>query len=302
MDLVDSLRIYLRVVDTASFTKAAETLHIDVPRVTRAVKSLEIHLGTRLLNRSTRHLSITESGASIIDRAKRILEEVGTLEDSASHSSQKPHGKLRVNLPLSIASGIIAPALPQFIEAYPAIQVELDTTDRHIDLVQSGVDCLIRTGVMSNLDLIAKKIGTAPAVICAAPNYLSSYGNPQHPSELADHVAVNYISSLTHKPRPWQFTKEGVELTPISMNSIVSVTDAKALEAFTIAGLGIGILPAYAAEESLKSGALVEILAGYRPYPREVFLLRAPGPNRLKVDVFTKWLTKQFDWHPSLTA
>lgn len=300
INLLNAMQVFVRVVETGSFTKAADALQMEVPRVTRAVQSLEAHLNTRLLNRSTRHVSVTEHGKRCLEHCRAVLEHLHTLEDEMIDADASPRGVLRVDLPAILAHHIVIPALPDFLARYPELRVELSTTDRRVDLIKEGLDCIIRTGLLDDIDLVAKPLGASTTIVCAAPAYLAEYGTPLTLADLARHRAVNYRSAQTGRIRRWPLVDDTGTEVMIDMQDAVVVTDANAFLQSALSGLGLVMTSLFATQAHLESGALHEVLAEHRPAPRQVWLLRAPGTPLRKVAAFSDWLAERFLTIPSL--
>jgi LysR family transcriptional regulator for bpeEF and oprC len=300
MDLLFAMKVFTRVVETGSFTRAADALQLPPPTVSRTVQSLEAHFGTRLLNRTTRRLSITEDGNVCYERCVRLLDDVQDLEETVSQAKRSPKGRIKVNLPALMARSIVIPALPAFFAAYPEIEVEMGLTDRQVDIVEEGVDCVIRTGELGDSGLIARRIGQFSGTTCAAPSYLEKYGEPRTLEELQAHIGVNYVSSNSGRVRGWDFYVNGkVEL--VYMKSLISVNDADSYVTCGLAGLGIMKGSRYSLMEHIASGALREILTDYPPVPRPISLMYSPNRHLpRKVRVFIDWIVELFRSLPEL--
>lgn len=193
MDRLQAMQVFTRVVDTNSFTKAAETLSLPRASVTTIIQNLEAFLGVRLMHRTTRRLSLTPDGAAYYERCVRILAEVEETEASFQINNRKPHGKLRVDMPGSLGRLVVIPALNEFRDRYPDIDLQLGLSDRPVDLLQEGVDCVIRVGALQDSSLVARRVGLFEGVTVASRAYLERYGEPRSIDDLADHRAVNYF-------------------------------------------------------------------------------------------------------------
>ena len=191
MDRFVAMKVFARVVESHSFVKAAESLQMATPQVSRIVQALEAHLGARLLNRTTRSISVTDDGEAYYQRCIRVLAEVDEMEAELTHAKLNPKGRLKVNLPALVAKMIIIPALPDFFARYPDIEVEMGLSDRQVDIVEEGVDCVIRTGDLEDSGLVARRIGNMRRITCASPAYLEKYGEPKTIEELHQHIGVN---------------------------------------------------------------------------------------------------------------
>lgn len=227
MDRLQAMQVFTRVVDTSSFTKAAETLSLPRASVTTIIQNLEAFLGVRLMHRTTRRLSLTPDGAAYYERCVRILADVEETEASFQANNRKPHGKLRIDMPGSIGRLLVIPSLCEFHTRYPDIDLQLGLSDRPVDLLQEGVDCVIRVGALQDSSLVARRVGLFEGVTVAAPAYLAHFGEPKTIEDLSQHKAVNYFSSRTGRTIDWSFLIDGKE-TEIKMESIVSVNDADA--------------------------------------------------------------------------
>ena len=209
MDRFEAMEIFTRVVEANSFTKVSESLDLPRAKVSRTIQALEEHVGVRLLNRSTRQVSVTEDGASFYERCVRILAEVADAESSLSNKRENPAGTIRVDTSGTLARALLLPALDDFYRQYPEIDVRLGLADRNIDLIQDGVDCVIRMGTPEESSLVARRIGQARIVTCASPAYLEKYGTPTTLEALAEHRAVNYVSARTGQTFPFEYEVDG---------------------------------------------------------------------------------------------
>ena len=302
MDHLQKLQIYVRVVETQSFTHTAETLNLHRPLISKAIKSLEGELGVRLLNRTTRKVNTTLEGQIFYSKALQLLAEF----DAVFHSFQSKAltapivGKLRIDVPISIAKGILIPHLSQFKQQYPQIELILRSSDALIDLIDEGVDCVIRLGELEDSTLIAKRLGNIAMVTCAAPAYLSQYGEPQHLDELKQHYAVNYCSGRQSKVMPWQFTLDA-KAHEIKLSSSLLVHDSESFLASALHGLGLIQGVRLAIQPYLDSGDLIEILLNYQTTPKPIHLLythKDHVPARLKV--FMQWIEQIFNQYNEL--
>lgn len=292
MDRIDLFRIFTRVVECASFTRAAGTLGLPRSSVSAAVSELEKRVGVRLLHRTTRKVSPTQDGAAFYDRCLRLIADVEETEGLFRRSGAKPVGRLRIDVPGRIGRLVIAPALPAFLDEYPEIDLDLGMTDRAVDLVEDGVDCVLRVGPLADSRLIARPIGDLPLINVASPVYLARYGTPHAPEELRDHWAVNYASPSTGRVEAWEWIGEG-GLRSMPMRGRVTVNNAEAYIACCLAGLGLIQIPAYDVRRQLETGALVEVLAEHRAEALPMTLLY-PHRQHLsrRLQVFAEWLAR----------
>ncbi|NPT54184.1 LysR family transcriptional regulator [Paraburkholderia elongata] len=302
MDRLQAMQVFTRVVDTNSFTRAAETLDLPRASVTTIIQNLEAFLGTRLMHRTTRRLSLTPDGAAYYERCVRILADVEETEASFQSGNKKPHGKLRIDMPGSIGRLLVIPSLCEFHTRYPDIDLQLGLTDRPVDLLQEGVDCVVRVGALQDSSLVARRIGLFEGVTCAAPDYIERSGMPTSLEDLENHKAVNYFSSRTGRTIDWAFMVDGKEIE-VKMKSIVSVNDADAYVTCGLEGFGL-IQPAlFMVLPHLRSGQLVEVLPELKPLPMPISAVY-PHSRHLspKVRVFVDWIAELFDRCPLLSG
>lgn len=290
MDRIDLFRIFTRVVDTTSFTRAADLLGLPRSSVSAAVAELEGRVGARLLHRTTRKVSPTHDGLAFYERCLRVIADVEETE-GLFRQSAKPAGTLRIDVPGRIGRLILAPALPAFLEEYPDINVTLGVTDRAVDLIGEGVDCVLRVGSLADSGLIARSIGELPLINVASPDYLGRYGTPHMIEDLAEHWAVNYASPSTGRVEPWEWTT-GDAVRTLPMRSRVTVNGAEAYIACCLAGLGLIQIPAYDVRGHLNAGELIEVLPNHRAEPLPMTLLYSHRRHLTRrVQVFADWLT-----------
>ncbi|MFL9960124.1 LysR family transcriptional regulator [Paraburkholderia sediminicola] len=302
MDRLQAMQVFTRVVDTNSFTRAAETLDLPRASVTTIIQNLESFLGTRLMHRTTRRLSLTPDGAAYYERCVRILADVEETEASFQSGNKKPHGKLRIDMPGSIGRLLVIPSLCEFHTRYPDIDLQLGLSDRPVDLLQEGVDCVVRVGALQDSSLVARRIGLFEGVTCAAPDYIERAGMPASLEDLDNHKAVNYFSSRTGRTLDWAFLVEGKEVE-VKMKSIVSVNDSDAYVTCGLEGFGL-IQPAlFMVLPHLRSGQLVEVLPQLKPLPMPISAVY-PHSRHLspKVRVFVDWIAELFDRCPLLSG
>ncbi|MGI4847061.1 MAG: LysR family transcriptional regulator [Janthinobacterium lividum] len=300
MDRFQAMQVFTRVVDANSFTRAAELLGLPRTTVTTIIQSLEAMLQVRLLNRTTRRLSLTPDGASYYERCLRILADVEETEETFRNVARGPKGRLRIDAPATIGRTILIPRLCDFHTRYPDIDLMIGMGDRPVDMVQEAVDCVIRIGELKDSTMVARRIGTFQSVTCAAPTYLARNGVPESIAALSDHQAVNYFSSRTGRNIDWDFIVDG-ELVAVPLNGVVSVNDGDAYIACALQGFGLIQAPRYMVLEHLDSGALVEILPDLRSAPMPISVVY-PHNRHLspKVRVFVDWVAELFGQCPLL--
>ena len=296
MDQLLAIRSFARVAETRSFTKAADSLGIPKATISKHIQGLEAHLGLRLLQRTTRSVTVTEDGNSYYQQTAHLVRELEDIDSSLGSAHQKPRGKIRVNVANMPAYSLIIPALPAFYERYPDMQIELGVSDRLVDLVGENVDCVIRGGPLTVNSDVARLLGTASWTTCASPTYLKTYGIPTHPNDLHDgHRIVGYHSALNSRPLPARFTRNN-ELIDIDGPYSISVNDGVARLTAGLAGLGVIQTFTYAAKAKLDSGELVPVLGDWAP-PRYPFNVVYPLNRKLSIRVraFIDWLLEIFE-------
>ncbi|HUG59811.1 MAG TPA: LysR family transcriptional regulator [Candidimonas sp.] len=294
MDRFQAMQVFTRVVDANSFTLAADSLGLPRATVTTTIQGLERLLKVRLLNRTTRRLSLTPDGASYYERCIRILADLEDAEASFRDVERGPQGRLRIDTPPSIGRLILIPALCEFHSRYPDIELAIGMSDRLVDMVQEAVDCAIRVGELQDSTMVAKRIGTFESITCAAPAYLEQHGEPRTIEQLENHRAVHYFSGRTGRNIDWNFTVNG-QPTAVSMKGSVSVNDAEAYVTCGIKGFGL-IQPArYMVAPYLESGALREILSDWTPAPMPISVVYQHNRHLSpKVRVFVDWISELF--------
>lgn len=290
MDRVDLFRIFARVVECASFTRAADTLGVPRSSVSAAVQELEGRVGARLLHRTTRKVSPTQDGVAFYERCQRVIAVVEDTENLFRQSATRPSGKLRIDVPGRIGRLVIAPALPGFLDKFPEIDIDLGVTDRAVNLIEDGIDCVLRVGPLNDSGLIARPIGKLPLINVASPAYLVRHGTPCTPEDLGDHWAVNYASPSSGRVEDWEWVEHG-KLHRVPLHGRVTVNSAEAYIACCLAGLGMIQIPGYDVKQHLEAGELVEVMPGHRAEPMPMALLYAHRQHLShRLQVFADWL------------
>ena len=295
MDQLAAMRGFMRVVETGSFTRAAAVLALPKATLTKQIQQLEAHLSTRLLNRTTRRVTVTPDGAAYYERALALLNDLEELDGSLSASQASPRGRLRIDLPSSLAIEVMIPALPDFLARYPDIQVDMGSTDRPVDLLGENVDCVIRAGEIRDPSLIARRIGQVPFLTCAAPSYIAAHGIPRHPSELeTEHVVVRYFSEATGRYFDYEFRRDG-EVIEVAGRYRVACNDGVAYLAAGLAGMGVLQAPAFLVAPHIARGALVSVLGEWDAEPLPIHVVYAPNRHLSnRVRVFVDWVADRF--------
>lgn len=290
MDRFKALSVFVQVVDRGSFSRAAEQMGLPRSTVSAVISQLERDLSVRLLHRTTRQVTPTAAGISLLERARQLLLEMEQIETLFHHEGRQVRGRLKINVPSRIASRLIAPALPAFLERYPELDLVIGATDRAIDLIQEGVDCVIRVGTNESSSLIARILGSVTMINCASPAYLEKFGMPEKLLDLEQHWAVSYSATMLDEPVQWEYNLAG-ERQFVTMKSRVTVNQADNYIACAVAGLGLIQVPTYDVQEHLQKGALQEVLPQWQASPMPVTALY---PHRQylspRVKVFVEWM------------
>ncbi|MRW92986.1 LysR family transcriptional regulator [Duganella sp. FT80W] len=293
MDRFNAMRIFTRIVELESFSKAAEDLQIPAATATYTIKQLEARLGVRLLQRTTRHVSPTLDGQAYYQRCVRILADVEETEAGFGNSGVAPRGKLRVDLQGTLSRHYVLPRLQEFFARYPDIELEIGMSDRLVDLVREGVDCVLRVGELRDSSMVARRVATLQQVTCASAAYFERHGTPHTLEDLRaqGHRAVNFYSASSGKMFPFDFIVDGEQRSVVLPGS-VSVSTAEAYAACCASDLGLVQLPRYHVETQLRSGEFREVLAQWRPHAMPVSVLY-PHARQLspRVRVFVDWLS-----------
>jgi DNA-binding transcriptional LysR family regulator len=291
------MQIFVRVAELGSFTRAADSLGIPKASASTAVQELESALGTRLLHRTTRKVQTTQDGQAFYERSKDLLSDMDELQGMFQQGPQSLRGRLRVDMPGSIARNFIIPRLPQFLQAHPQLELELSCTDRRVDLVREGFDCVLRVGAPGDASLIARPLGRFRVINCASPAYLRDFGTPQTPDDLAAHRLIHFVSTLGAKSFGWEYP-DGIGYRSLSMPGALTVNNAEAYETACLAGLGLIQVPAVGVQQLVAQGLLVEVLPRYPAEPMPVSLLYANRRNLSKrVQVFMTWMAETLKPH-----
>lgn len=289
---LETLKIFVRIADTASFTRAAESLGIPKGRASMAVQSLEKQTGVRLLHRTTRFVRCTDDGEAFLFKARQLLADMEDLQSMFAAQTSMLRGKLRVDVPIELARSTIIPALSIFMKKYPELDIELSSSDRRVDLVQEGFDCVLRVGAIVEDTLVARTIGHLVMCNAASPNYLTEKGMPNSLDDLVlqNHKMIHYSSSFGAKPYGWEYPGKNAYRT-LDLPGALQVNNVGSYYAAGLAGLGLIQAPKSGILEHLKGGSLVEILPLYLAEPLPVSLVVAHRNNLSKrVRVFMHWL------------
>ena len=289
MDRFDAMRAFVQVVDSGSYTRAAQQLNLHKATVSQQIRQLEDRLGTRLLTRTTRSVAPTAEGHAYHRHACAILQQVDEVETMLRKGSSAPAGHLRVNVPVAMGRLVFAPEIRAFLERFPKITVELGCTDRTVDLVQAGVDCALRGGQLPDSRLAARRVGDLRFVLCAAPHYIELHGLPGTPDDLARHHQIGYVLAASGKVRPVSLRREGRDFELDVPARFVTTDSAAALSA-ALDGLGIIVLAEFVASHHLTSGGLVRVLPGWQCPSLPLHLVTPTTRKRTaRVQAFMDW-------------
>lgn len=299
MDRIDAMQAFVRVVETGSFTRAADTLQTSRTRVTQLVQQLEVHLRVKLLNRTTRKVNTTADGAVYYERVVRLLADLDDAETSLSGASTVPRGRLRVDVPAPLASVVVAPALPRFHASHPDILLDLGVSDRRVDLIGENVDCALRGGQPTEPSMRARHIADILFGMYAAPGYLADAGTPESPQAIDDdgHIVIGYRGSRSSTPIV-QTLRRGGEQVRLGGRRLLAVDDGNAYLAAGTAGAGILALPRYMARAPLARGELVPLLEDWTLGSMPLYIVYPPGRHvSLKLRVFIDWIIEVLAHH-----
>ncbi|MDO8371801.1 MAG: LysR family transcriptional regulator [Pseudomonadota bacterium] len=298
MDKFSAMQAFVRVVEAGTFTKAADSMAMPKATVTRLIQTLEQELDTKLLNRTTRRVTVTADGAAYFERAGRLLSDMEELESSMSRAKASPRGRLKVDIPASLGMAVIIPALPDFYARYPDIQIELGVSDRPIDILAENVDCVIRGGEITDQSLVARRIGEFYLMSCASPAYLKRHGTPTHPRELERaHKLIRYFSPRDGKLYNVTLHKDGDRVEVAGQHQL-AVNDSNAGVAAALAGLGVLQTLTFLVQHHISSGALEPLFGGWCSQAKPIHVVYPPNRHLSnKVRVFVDWIAELFARH-----
>lgn len=289
VDRLESMTILVAVADTGSFSAAALHLKMPLATVSRKVGALEKHLNIRLLNRSTRQLSLTDAGQSYVNACRRILEAVNEAERTASGEYMAPRGELAITAPIAFGRLHVLPVVNEFLKSYPEIDVRMILTDQVVSLLEEQIDIAARIAQLPDSGLIATRIGSIRTVVCASPAYLAKHGTPAKPQDLATHSCISY-EQMSHR-QVWSFVANNSEIM-VPIRSRLAVSTAEAAIDAAVAGIGLTRVNAYQMANALRDGSLQIVLEAFEPTPRPVNLIHTgKGAPPLKVRAFLDFAT-----------
>jgi DNA-binding transcriptional LysR family regulator len=291
MDNLSSINVFVQVAETRSFVAAGRLLGVSASAVGKSIARLEERLGTRLFHRSTRSITLTAEGTLFLERSRRILAEIEAAEAELSHSSGAPRGRLRVSLPL--VSGLVLPVLADFMRVYPDIQLDLDFSDRLVDVIEEGFDAVVRTGELNDSRLIARRLGSFQQRLVGSPDYFAQRGIPQRPADLARHTCLHYRFSTSGKLEIWPLRSVKGE-PELHLPTSMICNNIETRMCFAIRGLGIACLPDFSIREALASGTLCSVLDDYIDFDGIFRVMWPSGPHMSpKLRVFIDFLSER---------
>ena len=294
IDHLRALRLFTRIVELGIFSRAAEQLGLNRAAATHSIQQLERHLGVRLLARTTRQVTPTVEGAAYYERCVAILADLDEADAQFTQAARVPEGRIRLDLSAAMFRNVLAPALPEFSARYPQIRLEVSVTDRPIDLVREGVDCVLRAGDLRDVPLVARRLAHLPQVTCASAEYLARQGNPGTLDALAQHHAVDYLSAATGRPVPLEFVVDGKLLTR-KLPARIAVNNGDSYISACVAGFGLIQTPYAFVAPLLAQGVLCELLPAQRPPLLPLSVLYPPNRQLpARVRVFIDWLLALF--------
>lgn len=296
MDRIQGIKAFIRVADLGSFSKAARELGVGQPAITKMIAAMEKQVGSRLLHRTTTRITMTEVGALYYEKCRLILHHIEEASNVAALMQSQLQGSLRISTSVAFGRRVISPMVMTFLKEHPQIQIDLTCDDRYVNLVEQGIDLAIRMGKLADSTLGARYLGRNPWVIAAAPNYLKAKGQPKKPAELPKHSCLIY--STVQGDSSWQLTGPNGKTETVTVNGPLRSNSLSTILAATRSGMGVAALPLYVAHESLKTGAIREVLSDWQLPSQEIHAV-FPSPKMIptKVSVFASWLQGQFTDH-----
>lgn len=297
MNQLEAMQIFVRVAELASYTRAAESLGMPKASMSTAVQQLESDFGTQLLHRTTRKVQMTLDGRACYERCKDLLADMDELRSMFQQAPQALRGRLRVDMPTGVARTMVIPRLPEFLRQHPRLEIELSCTDRKVDLVREGFDCVMRVGSLEDPSLIVRPLGAYAIANYASPEYVRTHGMPRSVEDLANHQLIHYVGTLGAKSMGFEY-HDGVAYRTVDMPGVITVNSAEAYQEACLAGLGIVQAPSAGVRHLIERGSLVEVAPELRAEPMPVSLLYAQRRNlSQRVQVFMTWVAELMKPH-----
>lgn len=292
LDRVEAMRIFSQIAELGSFTQTAQSLSLPKASVSKAMQQLESQLGTQLLFRTTRRVTLTQDGELYYQRCKDLLADLDELNSYFRQTGDQLKGRLRVDMPVRLAKNAVIPRLAEFITQHPLLELEISSTDRRVDVIAEGFDCVLRVGNLNDSSLVAKPLGQLGCINCASSAYLEHYGIPQTLDDLKQHRLVDYVQTLGVKSRGFEYMIDG-QLNYVDMPRSITVNNSEAYNAAALAGLGIVQIPQVGLRHHIADGRLMQILPEFAIDTMPVNLLYAKRRNlSRRTRVFMDWLTE----------
>jgi len=289
---LEGLAIFAKVAELRSFSRAAEELKLSKPTVSKAVNRVEAKLGTRLFNRTSRRLALTDAGRALAIRAAAMLTEGEAAESEALAQSASPRGRVRLAAPMSFGVLYVAPLLPDFFRQYPEVSIELHLSDAQIDLIGDGFDATIRIAALPDSSLVARRLCSMPLHLVAAPSYLKAHGRPKHPMQLSEHIGISYSYQLTQDT--WRFRKKSGEVATVRPQGPLRVNNGEAMLPSVIGGIGLAVLPEFIAQNALAEKKLEIVLPEWSLPAGAVHWMTPPGgPKPKRVEVLAEFFARR---------
>jgi DNA-binding transcriptional LysR family regulator len=297
MQDLERMVIFARVVETRSFSEAARRMNLSKSLVSKRITQLERSEGARLLNRTTRAMSLTEAGAVFYEHCARIVEELEAAKSAVSHLHAEPRGLLRVSASVAFGTMHIAPALADFLPAHPDLQIDMEIKDRFVDLADERFDVAIRIAREPSQNLVARRLATVKRKVCATPGYFERHGVPETPQDLEGHNCLTYTSF--DPEGPWRFKGPDGRMISVTASGNLRLNDDEALSEAVLKGLGIALLPTFIVGRDLQAGRLRSVLPDYVPAERHIFAVYLPTRHvSAKVRAFIDFLLERFGPEP----
>ena len=298
MENLTDIAVFVQVVESSSFTAAAERLGLSRSVVSKYISRLEERLGVQLLNRTTRRLSLTEAGQRFFTGSQRGLQEIEAAEVEISHLQQTPRGKLRINTPMSFGILHIAPAIRDFLAPYPELAIDMNLDDRQVDLIEEGFDLAIRIAELPDSSLIARRLGPCRHVVCAAPEYIKKNGTPRTPDELRRHNVLTY--RYQDSPNEWRFLTPDGRYAAVPVTGSIQMNNSLAIREAVLTGAGITLTPSFIVGEDIKTGRLEQLLPEYRAQELSIYAVYPERRHLLpKVQAFIDFMKGRISESPN---
>lgn len=293
MDRLDALKLFIRIVEGGSFAAAAREIGVGQPAVSKQIASLERYLGAQLVRRTSRSMTLTETGQSVYEAGLRIVGDFSALESSVGHGQLSPVGMVRVTVAPAFGRLYVVPHLPEFFARYPHVTVDLSATERNVNLVEEGFDLSIKSGPLADSSMIAKHLAASPLVVVATPEYLEKHGRPERPQDLERHVCV--VFAPRREPRAWRFDDVDGPVVHVPSGHF-HTGDAEQIRAAVLAHMGLVQAPAWLFAPEIASGAVSRVLAEFAPVPLSIHAVhpsgrRLPSKTRVFIEFVSQILT-----------